>query len=113
MTVYVVLERHQARSLSDAFTIASRPASVVGVFYDELEATRLAAESLDRWCVPAEPGLAVTEVRQTDPVPVWWPVTGKWGGKTGWHLHLVHCRPDRCDYGCDCPHHNAAPADCA
>jgi hypothetical protein len=48
---------------------------------------------------------------KADTMPAWWPASPadpQWGGTTGWVLHLVHCRPDRCEIGCNCPHHARA-----
>jgi hypothetical protein len=68
----------------------------------------LAAAEIDRLI-----GALTPERQEPRPpgMPDWWPaedVPGMWGGKSGWALHLVHCRPDRCEIGCDCPHHERA-----
>jgi len=34
------------------------------------------------------------------------PEPDRWAGRDGRLLHEVHCREDRCVYGCDCPHHS-------
>jgi hypothetical protein len=101
MQVYVVLGKTKVNSLAEIF---SQTTEVRGVFVEEDKAAFLAGKAPDAWYVPADFTPAV--IVRDDP-PDWWPKDGKWGGSDGWLMHLLHCRPDRCEIGCDCPHHEA------
>lgn len=108
MNVYVVFDQKYAPSSLATLLSAPVPtgeSAIVGVYEDELEALREASIQ-GRWIKTFE--LRRRDLREDK--PDWWPSQAddaKWGGDTGWALHLVHCRPDRCEIGCGCPHHHA------
>jgi hypothetical protein len=81
------------------------------------EGGALLAAEMDRLLLMLTPGTVTIDVTpdwlSAAAPPDWWPPEtddSPWGGLSGWHLHLIHCRPDRCEIGCDCPHHGRAEA---